>query len=95
MQRVAREFIGASTSSALVTQEGAMDSPEIQQGSPRHKRHLNGQEKKSRSTVASGKTDQACVVLVLLGLLCYLLTRNDLERKLEGKTSSLGNTDEK
>lgn len=29
MQRVAGEFIGASTSNALVTQEGAMDSPEI------------------------------------------------------------------
>lgn len=37
MQRMARGFIGASTSSALVTQEGAMDSPEIHQGSPRHK----------------------------------------------------------
>lgn len=31
------EFIGASTSNALVTQEGAVDSPEIQQGSPSHK----------------------------------------------------------
>lgn len=40
MQRVAGEFIGATTSNALVTQEGAMDSPEIQKGTPRSKRHM-------------------------------------------------------
>lgn len=64
---MALEFIGASTSNASVTQEGAMDSPEIQKGSPRHK--WAGEE--IWSAAASGRTDQAPVVLVLPGLLCY------------------------
>lgn len=36
------EALGASTSSAVATQEGAMDSPEMQQGSPRQKCILSG-----------------------------------------------------
>lgn len=54
---------------------------------------VNGQEKKLGSTGASGKADQASAVLALPGWLCYWLTLRDLEGKLEGKTSSPGNTD--
>lgn len=36
------EVLSASTSSAVVTQEGAMDSPEMQQASPRQKCTLSG-----------------------------------------------------
>lgn len=63
-----------------------MDSPEMLQGFPR-------QEKEPGSTGASGKADQAFAVLVLPGWFCCWLTLSDLEKKLEGKSSSPGNTE--
>lgn len=57
------EVLSASTSSAVATQEGAMDSPEMQQDSPRQKCTLSGQRNTFWSTAASGKTDQTLVCL--------------------------------
>jgi len=57
--------LGATTGSAVATQEGAMDSPEMQQGSPRQKCTLSGGRDKFWSTAACGKTDQALVCLFL------------------------------
>lgn len=37
---VVGEFVGESTGDALVTQEGAVDSAEMQKGSPRRKTHV-------------------------------------------------------
>jgi len=76
MQRVAGEFTGASTSNASVTQEGAVDSPEMQQRSPRRECTCEraGEEISERRRLWQGRPGICCAcagVTLLLGLLCY------------------------